>query len=174
MKRVSVGTGGDTETSSNVIAEIESSESSTTSSKPTKQVEQVLTYPAAFHRDGMVSASSSASSYQDIRPHHSELPLALYLLSFAPPFRPLAPNVTWKESLSHPYLLYGVGMIAAILAGIAEPAMNVVYGHWTTGVTDKAAGRGELKASGAQAGWLLVIIGTVTVLCGCTFLACCV
>lgn len=161
--------------SPDAIVNIESSESSNTSSSPTKHVEENLMDPSETQLGATrLSASTTNSSFQEIRSHHSGIPLPLRSTS-SPSLRPFAPCT--KHHMERKFVApvsslrrYGIGIIAAMLSGFKKLARNVVYGHWTTGVTDKEAGRDELIASGSQAGWLLVVVGTITVLCGCTFL----
>lgn len=110
---------------------------------------------------------------QELRPHRSRLPLALYLLSFAPPFHPRSADVTWRDIVSHPYVLYAFGVLAALPAGVTRPALNLMYGYWTTGVTAKGATPGDITARGIQVGWIMAMVGVVMLLCSWIFLACC-
>lgn len=110
-------------------------------------------------------------------PHRSNLPLFFYLLSFAPAFSITGLTSkrggSWKETFSHPYVLYGVGTIAALLAGLAFPAFDILYGYWTTGITAAGATDEEVTARGRQAGWIMVIAAFVIFVTTWAFPVCC-
>jgi hypothetical protein len=113
-----------------------------------------------------------------IRPHRSRLPLALYLLSFAPPFRSKSGETpgqksTWRETLSHPYTLYAVGTLTAIPAGCAMPSIDLLLGYWTTGMTRKAATDDQLIGKGNQIRWMMAAIGVVILVTSWVFPLCC-
>jgi hypothetical protein len=113
-----------------------------------------------------------------IRPHRSRLPLALYLLSFAPPFRGKSGQTpgqksTWRETLSHPYTLYAVGTLTAIPAGCAMPSIDLLLGYWTTGMTRKSATDDQLIGKGNQISWMMTAIGVVILVTSFVFPLCC-
>lgn len=97
-----------------------------------------------------------------IRPHRSRLPLVLYLLSFATPFRSSGQTPscksTWRDTLTHPYTLYVIGTLTAIPAGGAIPSMNVLLGYWTTRMTQKFATDDQLIGKGNQISWIQTAI----------------
>lgn len=97
------------------------------------------------------------TSGQPIRHHRSQLPLALYLLSFAPPFRSQS-DANWRDTMPHPYVLYAIGLLAAILAGAISPAVNFASGYWFTGMLEKDATPDELIGRGAQVAWIFAAI----------------
>lgn len=112
------------------------------------------------------------------KPHRSSLPLFLYLLSFAATGedrRDATPNKkrSWKEIRSHPYVLYGIGILTAILAGMAFPAFDILYGYWTTGITASTATDSQITARGSQAGWIMTIVGFTIFLTSWAFPICC-
>ena len=112
-----------------------------------------------------------------LQAHRSSLPLPLYLLSFAPPFCAEDNIGTGKspcsEFFAHPYVLYTLGALAAIPAGLAFPAQDLLYGYWTTGVTATDATPNEITARGSQAGWIMAVAGFAILFLAWVFLACC-
>jgi ATP-binding cassette subfamily B (MDR/TAP) protein 1 len=126
--------------------------------------------------------SPDQASYPDshtLPRHRSRLPIALYLLSFAPPFRvifrefsPL--NWKWRDIFSHPYTLYALGTITAIPSGCALAAMNMLLGYWTNGITRESATPDEITARGSQAAWIMAVVAFVILLTSWTFPFCCV
>ncbi|KAJ9101252.1 hypothetical protein QFC21_003471 [Naganishia friedmannii] len=127
---------------------------STPSSTSTTSPAHPITAPSSPSKSkAVVTASSSGVQPRllasddinnaSLRAHKSNLPLSLYLLSFAPPLRQKrqagAPPSSWKETMAHPYVLYTLGTLAAIPAGLAFPALDMLYGYWTTGVTASTA-----------------------------------
>ena len=110
-----------------------------------------------------------------LRRHRSHLPLASYLLSFAPPFRnDSAGNrhdkSTWGEKVTHPYILYAIGISAAIPAGCAIPMLDLLLGYFMTGMTRTSVtseGRGDHLA------WIMVAIAAAILLISWAFPICC-
>jgi ATP-binding cassette subfamily B (MDR/TAP) protein 1 len=121
--------------------------------------------------------ASDDSLAERLQPHRSNLPLFFYLLSFAPGFSvngfTSKRGGSWTESFSHPYVLYGVGTIAALLAGLAFPAFDILYGYWTTGITAAGATDGEITARGRQAGWIMAVVAFVIFVTTWAFPVCC-
>ena len=75
--------------------------------------------------------------HESVRPfgHRSNLPLLLYPLSFAPPLR--APWLSPREFLSHPWVLYGVGLMAIMISSATLPVAQLVQGkYWLPGIND--------------------------------------
>jgi hypothetical protein len=168
MMQVSLDPSEDTTANPSVIAKTESKNSLTASSL-SKQEKCHVVADSSTTQD----SPSFSTVDRDLRTHRSKLPLALYLLSFGPPFHPRSADVTWRDILSHPYVLYAIGTLAALPAGLTRPALNLIYGYWTTGVTAKGAKPGDITARGDQVGWILVMIAVVMMLCSWTFVACC-
>jgi ATP-binding cassette subfamily B (MDR/TAP) protein 1 len=106
-----------------------------------------------------------------LEPHTSSLPNALYILSFAPPVP--SPFRRPRAFISHPYILYTVGTLAAMVAGVGLPAFDIVFGYWTNGIANLGTPPSAIKARGNEAGWIMTIVGVVTVICFSTFLTCC-
>jgi hypothetical protein len=115
--------------------------------------------------------ASENSFTERLQPHRSGLPNFLYLLSFAPVLR--AKSGSWKETLSHPYVTYGFGTIAALLAGMVWPAFDILYGYWTTGITAAGATDDEIMARGWQAGWIMTVVSVVIFITSWAFPICC-
>lgn len=102
--------------------------------------------------------------------HHSRLPLFLYLLSFGRWERKNSASL--KTCLSHPYTLYALGTLAAILAGLTLSAWGLVYGYWTRGMTDGVT-ESDMLDRGKQAGWIMAIIGLWSLTLTCVYMICC-
>jgi ATP-binding cassette subfamily B (MDR/TAP) protein 1 len=83
-----------------------------------------------------------------LTPHRSTLPNALYIFSFAPPVPPISRP---KEFFDHPIVLYSIGTIAALAAGVGLPALDIVTGVWTDGITPADATDAEIVGAGQQA-----------------------
>jgi len=67
--------------------------------------------------------------------HRSNLPLLLYPLSFAPPLK--APWLSPREFLLHPWVLYGVGLMAIMISSATLPVAQLVQGkYWLPGIND--------------------------------------
>lgn len=105
-----------------------------------------------------------------IAPHYSRLPLLLYLLSFG--HSKTNASSSWKTWLSHPYTLYAMGTVAAILAGLTHSAWGLVYGYWTRGMTGGLTEK-QMLERGKQAGWLMTIIGLWSLVLTCVYMMCC-
>jgi hypothetical protein len=107
-----------------------------------------------------------------LRPHRSLLPVPLYLLSFAEPSHPNTKS-PWQDRFTHPYILYALGTLAAIPAGLAFPAMDMLYGHWTTGVTKEGVMEEEIRRTGSQMGWVTTVVGVGVLFFAWVFPICC-
>jgi hypothetical protein len=110
--------------------------------------------------------------------HRSRLPIALYLLSFAPPLRVNSTASSprewkWRAILSHPYTLYAIGTLTAIPSGCALAAMNMLLGYWTNGITREFATADEINARGSKAAWIMAVVAFVILLTSWTFPFCC-
>jgi hypothetical protein len=120
--------------------------------------------------------ASNDINNESLRPHRSRLPLSLYLLSFAPSIRGKRKDgtpPTWREFFAHPYVLYTLGTLAALPAGLAFPALDLSYGYWTTGVTAADASQDDITGRGDQVGWIMTIVGFTILFLTWAFLACC-
>jgi hypothetical protein len=156
---------------SSTNARMRSEKSATLSPNQTRH--QMLAHTAGNQQMQSLSSSFINNADQELLPHRSKLPLALYYLSFAPPFHPRSPHITWQDTLSHPYVLYAVGIFAAAISGTARPILNLIYGHWSTGMLEEDATPKELTGRGVQVAWIMTIVGPVIFLCSWAFLACC-
>jgi len=80
-----------------------------------------------------LAEKGQSSSYADVdhlkRPKHrakkSRLPGPLWLLTFAPAYPSIFRDL--KGNLSHPYTLYVVGIITALISGVGVPAFDIIY-----------------------------------------------
>jgi hypothetical protein len=123
-------------------------------------------------RDGPLGSTlSHGPRRRKQRGSKSKLPGPLYILSFAPPF----PRITQKPigAITHPYTLYAVGILTALIAGVGLPAFDIIYGYWTTGITNSYDSNEAIASRGQHAGWLMTIVGVVTLGSFIAFLGCC-
>jgi hypothetical protein len=120
-------------------------------------------------RSTAACAESSRLRRPKQRQHRSHLPDALWLLTFAPPFQLRKP----REVLQHPYTLYTLGIAAGLIAGTCTVAFDVLYGYWTTGITDAESFPGAIYERARVSGWLMTIVGVVAVGSFGSFLALC-
>jgi ATP-binding cassette subfamily B (MDR/TAP) protein 1 len=102
--------------------------------------------------------------------HRSTLPNSLYVFSFAPPIPPISQP---KEFFDHPIILYVIGTIAALIAGVALPAFDIITGVWTNDITAAGATDSQIIAGGSKAGWIMAVVGFVFFGLFGLFLYCC-
>lgn len=104
------------------------------------------------HEKDETHVNDSESSSHLVQ-HSSKSSLFFYYFSFCPPFPPLGKP---REVLQHPLTLYFLGIICAVLAGLAFPALDLLYGIWTNGeFYDAFLGRrflGERRGAGDRCG----------------------
>lgn len=103
--------------------------------------------------------------------HTSKLPTWLYILSFAPPVP--SPFRHPREFAGNPKVLYFVGAIAACIAGVGLPALDIVAGWWTNYVNRDDIPPSLTLAKGSQAGWIMTIVGVVYLFSFTLFMTCC-
>lgn len=118
----------------------------------------------------MPVAAGPFDDLTQIGPHRSRLPLVLYLLSFGRSQATGCPS--WRTTRSHPYTLYAIGTVAALLAGLTHSAWGLVYGYWTRGMTGGLT-EDQLLDRGKQAGWIMAIIGLWSLVLTCVYMMCC-
>ncbi|KAK0531811.1 hypothetical protein OC835_003549 [Tilletia horrida] len=63
--------------------------------------------------------------------HESNAPLFLYLFSFADRF----PPHSFIDFCTHPYTLYAIGALSAVLSSATIPALDLNYGYWVNAVS---------------------------------------
>jgi hypothetical protein len=153
----------------------DSEASSTTLSSPLDEKRQLALLPTGTE-PYLVRPGETGTD--GIHAHRSRLPLALYLLSFATPFRSNSGQAstrksTWRDTLSHPYTLYVVGTLTAIPAGCAMPSIDLLLGYWTTGMTRKSSTDDQLIGKGNQISWMMTAIGVVILVTSWVFPLCC-
>ncbi|WVQ95838.1 hypothetical protein IAU59_002937 [Kwoniella sp. CBS 9459] len=120
------------------------------------------------HADQVESGRFVASYARPLTSHKSTLPNVFYLLSFAPP----CPSVFRHPSafFAHPVVLYAIGTIAALAAGVGLPAFDIIFGYWTNGInSDDPA---IIVARGNETGWLMTVVAVATCLCFFVFSVC--
>ncbi|WRT65273.1 uncharacterized protein IL334_002216 [Kwoniella shivajii] len=100
--------------------------------------------------------------------HTSGLPNALYILSFAPPCPSLFRDP--RGFIHHPFVLYGIGTICALIAGVSLPAFDIVTGYWTNGIN--SSDTSLITSRGSETGWIMTIVGVVTLISFATFITC--
>jgi len=121
--------------------------------------------------DALESTSSSNIRRPKQREKRSRLPGPLWILSFAPPFPRISRDPV--GAITHPYTLYVIGILTALIAGVGLPAFDILYGYWTTGITDYGSTNDAIYARGQHAGWLMTVVAFVTLFSYIAFLSCC-
>ncbi|CAO1619358.1 unnamed protein product [Sympodiomycopsis kandeliae] len=119
------------------------------------------------------SQQDQLQEYQDptwLKPHRSRLPTFFYLLSFAPPFRPALSSP--RAFFTHPYVLYGCGTIGAMCAGCAMPALDILYGYWTTGITSSTASPNSILSRSKETAGIMALVGITSLVFNWVFLVC--
>lgn len=106
-----------------------------------------------------------------LKKHASNLPNWLYILSFAPPVP--SPIHQTRQFISHPYTLYAIGTVAALVAGVGLPVYDIVLGYWADGIRKPGVSAGFILGKGDMAGWLMAVVGAVFVITFTTFATCC-
>jgi len=107
----------------------------------------------------------------DLKPHRSSLPNVLYILSFSPP----VPNLMRHPQafFGNPIVLYCIGTVFALVAGVGLPAFDIVTGWWTNGVQSDAIPPASIIRRGSDAGWIMTLVGVVYLISFTIFLTCC-
>lgn len=107
----------------------------------------------------------------DLKPHRSALPNVLYILSFSPP----VPNLFRhpRAFVGNPIVLYCIGTVFALVAGVGLPAFDIVTGWWTNGVQSDAIPSASIIRRGSDAGWIMTVVGVVYLISFTIFMTCC-
>lgn len=137
-----------------------------------------LDAPAGEQEDEKVSRSSAPhvlQAYENddptwLKPHRTRLPNFLYLLSFAPPIEEAFKSP--RAFISHPYVLYFIGTLSALAAGASVPALDILYGYWTNGITPASATPADILARSSQVGWIMTVCGIGCMTFSWLFLVC--
>jgi ATP-binding cassette subfamily B (MDR/TAP) protein 1 len=104
-------------------------------------------------------------------PHTTSITTLFYVLSFSPPFP--SPIRQPRAAICHPISLYAIGILAALSAGACVPAGGIVYGWWTTGVTDVHSSESSKSQRSRDAGWVMAVVGVATLVLCWLFTVCC-
>lgn len=132
-------------------------------------------------RQGRLEAATDGSASQEMTPlplddvaqltaHRSGLSTAFYLLSFAPPMR--SAFTSPKAFFLHPIILYIIGTLAALAAGVAMPSLDILYGYWSNGITPASASPDDISARSDQVAWIMTCIAVASLVLSWTFLTC--
>lgn len=103
--------------------------------------------------------------------HTTSITTLFYVLSFSPPFP--SPIRQPRAAICHPISLYAIGILAALSAGACVPAGGIVYGWWTTGVTDVHSSESSKSQRSRDAGWVMAVVGVATLVLCWLFTVCC-
>lgn len=103
--------------------------------------------------------------------HESKSSSFFYLLSFAPPLP--SPFRSFRGFITHPYILYAIGLGGAIAGGFASfPVLDLVYGlYWSNRITG-AATSSEIQAASNFAGIILLCTAAATLIFTWIFQSC--
>jgi len=118
-----------------------------------------------------IEEGQNTRQYYDLKPHVSTLPNYLYILSFSPPVP--SPFRSPGKFINNPRVLYFIGTIGAMVAGVGLPAFDIVSGYWTNGIQDDSIPYDDVVARGSSAGWIMTMVGVVYLLAFTLFLTCC-
>jgi ATP-binding cassette subfamily B (MDR/TAP) protein 1 len=95
----------------------------------------------------------------------------LYILSFAPPVSNIIRHP--KAFFGNPIVLYCIGTVFALIAGVGLPAFDIVTGWWTNGVQSDEISPEDIIRRGSDAGWIMTLVGVVYLFSFTIFLTCC-
>ncbi|SJX62150.1 related to multidrug resistance protein 1 [Sporisorium reilianum f. sp. reilianum] len=101
--------------------------------------------------------------------HRTRLPNSLYLFSFCPPVPSLLASP--RAFLRHPGVLYAIGFVSAIVAGVVMPGFDLLYGHWSNKVTPASASPQSIRSSSSYVAWITTILGLCQLLLSWLFLS---
>lgn len=126
-------------------------------------------YPATLVQS--CASRLGEESRETLESHHSSLPAFLYLLSFAPTVP--SPIRTPREFFRHPYIMYTIGLLAAILGGFASfPVLDLIYGlYWSNRISYSASPDVIRHASNFSA-IILISTAAATLICTWVFQTC--
>ncbi|EPQ28417.1 uncharacterized protein PFL1_04244 [Pseudozyma flocculosa PF-1] len=136
------------------------------------------TTSSAAHHDAkqpistMIRATTTSRTVHvaPLRSHSSRLPDFLYLLSFCPPLP--SPISQPRAFCAHPGVLYFVGLLSALIAGLGMPSLDLLYGIYTNRITPADATSQDIVDGGSFVGWVITVCGIGELIFAWLFLAC--
>ena len=124
-----------------------------------------------FHAATVVQSCQSRKQEEDeetLRPHTSNLPDFFYLLSFAPPLA--SPLRSPGAFLLHPWVLYAIGTVAAVIGGFASfPVLDLIYGLYWSNRISYSAPAGQIRDASNFAAIILIVTAVACLVCTWVF-----
>ncbi|WFD33024.1 ABC-type xenobiotic transporter [Malassezia sp. CBS 17886] len=127
-----------------------------------------LLRPRVAARSKRVPAHEAPFREEWLPVHRSSLPGTLYLLSFARPVPSL-----WRSPVafvSHPYMMYVLGTLCALVAGANITGIDLLYGVWTFSTETGRDTPASAKSYSAELAWITVLLGVLTLFTSWGFL----
>lgn len=116
--------------------------------------------------------TTSGVSLEQLSPHISSAPTFFYLLTFADPLP--SPFTHPKRFLAHPYTLYFIGLVAALVAGVGMVSLDLVYGiFWSKAITVDGVTPDVIVSRSDTSAGIIALVGIVMCLGTWLFLTCC-
>ncbi|TKY86344.1 hypothetical protein EX895_004493 [Sporisorium graminicola] len=101
--------------------------------------------------------ASRAMARLPFEAHRTRLPNLLYLFSFCPAVP--SPFASPRAFFRHPGVLYAIGFVASITAGVVMPGFDLLYGHWSNKITPASASPQSIRSSSNYVAWITTILG---------------
>lgn len=140
--------------------------------EPRQTVEEQSVPPESppAYNDYQPSSVPVSEDVTQLEPHRTSLPTFLYLCSFTPPLPSLFRNPL--KFSAHPIVLYVIGTLSALAAGVGMPALDLLYGFWTNGITPNSADGNAVLNRSELVAWIMTVVGVVTLILNWVFLTC--
>ena len=94
--------------------------------------------------------------------HTSRLPNFLYILSFAPPCPSLFRDP--RGFLHHPHVLYSIGTVSSLVAGVGFPAWDILVSYFINGISTAGESASSIQSAGDRSAWLITLVGILFLL----------
>ena len=109
-------------------------------------------------KEAVAAAPAGYAEYRKpiLQPHRTKAPDALYFLTFAGPLP--APWRAPQQFITHPYVLYTVGVLCTLYTSAGIASLDLMYGYWSEN-TNNSNPPDNVKGYGARLGWILAVIG---------------